>query len=153
MPWEKQESFWRQALSNLNTWKRGDQRAVHKPLLTLMLIARASTGGDRRVRFAAITEELTKLLKEFGPHRTSYHTEFPFWHLQTDGFWVVEKKSELSFQQRGLSPTKRTLLTHDAVGTVPLDLWEALRNSPTLQQELAQQLLDAFWPSTLHDAI
>jgi len=118
-----------------------------------MLIARAGTGGDRRVRFAAITEELMKLLQEFGPHRTSYHPEFPFWHLQTDGFWVVEQRAELAFQRSGLSPTKRTLLKHNAVGAVPPDLWEALRNSLTLRQELAQQLLDAFWPSTLHDAI
>jgi predicted restriction endonuclease len=105
MSWKKQENFWRQALSNLNTWKRGDQRAVHKPLLTLMLIARAATDGDRHIRFAAITEELTRLLKEFGPHRTSYHPEFPFWHLQTDGFWVVEQRVELSPKQSGLSPT------------------------------------------------
>src|SRR2546426_4649353 len=153
MSWNKQANFWRQALSNLNTWKRGDQRAVHKPLLTLMLIARAATGGDRHVRFATITEELTRLLEDFGPHRTSYHPEFPFWHLQTDGFWIVEKKLELPLTQRGLSPTKRTLLKHDVVGAVPADLWEAFRNSPALRNELVQQLLDAFWPSTLHDAI
>ena len=71
MSWNKQANFWRQALSNLNTWKRGDQRAVHKPLLTLMLIARADADGDRHIHFAAISEELTRLLKEFGPHRIS----------------------------------------------------------------------------------
>jgi putative restriction endonuclease len=153
MSWKKQENFWRQALSKLNTWKHGDQRAVHKPLLTLMLIARAAADDNRYVRFADIMEELTRLLQEFGPHRTSYHPEFPFWHLQTDGFWVVETKLGLSPKQRGLSPSKRTLLQHDVVGAVPPDLWEALRNSPALRNELAQQLLDAFWPSTLHDAI
>src|SRR5262249_27424627 len=133
MPWQKQENFWRQMLSKLNTWKRGDQRAVHKPLLTLMLIARANTGGDRHIHFAAIAEEVTRLLKEFGPHRTSYHPEFPFWHLQTDGFWTIEKKPGFSLKQRGLSPTKRTLIEHDVVGAVPLDLWEALRSSPALR--------------------
>jgi putative restriction endonuclease len=153
MTWEKQERFWRQALSNLNTWKRGDQRAVHKPLLTLMLIARAVADDDRHIRFATIAEALTRFLKEFGPHRKSYHPEFPFWHLQTDGFWEIEKKQELPMRPGGRSPTKHTLLTHDAVGVVPTDLWEALQCSPTRRQDLAQQLLDAFWPSTLHDAI
>jgi hypothetical protein len=51
MAWEEQEQFWRQALSKLNTWKRGDQRAVHKPLLTLMLIAKAASNDSRRTHF------------------------------------------------------------------------------------------------------
>jgi len=153
MAWEKQERFWQQALSTLNTWKRGDQRAVHKPLLTLMLIARAASDGNRHIRFAAIAAELARLLKEFGPSRKSYHPEFPFWHLQTDGFWEVEKKQALPLKPGGRSPTKQTLLAHDAVGAVPSDLWEALRCSPALRQNLTQQLLESFWPSTLHEAI
>ena len=80
---------WRQALSDLRTWKRGSTRAVHKPLLTLMLIARASRGEANDVTYAEIAEPLAKLLKEFGPNRTAYHPEFPFWHLRSDGFWVV----------------------------------------------------------------
>jgi putative restriction endonuclease len=153
MAWEKQERFWQQALSTLNTWKRGDQRAVHKPLLTLMLIARAAADSNRHIRFAAIADELARLLKEFGPSRKSYHPEFPFWHLQTDGFWEIEQKQELSLKPGGRSPSKQTLLTHDAVGAVPFDLWEALRCSPALRQDLARQLLESFWPSTLHEAI
>jgi len=87
MAWEEQEQFWRQALSKLNTWKRGELRAVHKPLLTLMLIAKAASSDSSRIHFVTIAEELTKLLKEFGPRRRIYHPKFPFWYLQTDGFW------------------------------------------------------------------
>lgn len=153
MTWEEQERFWRQALSKLNTWKRGDQRAVHKRLLTLMLIARAAADEPRRIHFATIDEELTRLLKEFGPQRTSYHPEFPFWHLQTDGFWEIEQKLALPLKRSGHSPTRSTLLKNDAVGEVPRPLWEALRHSSALRNELTQQLLNAFWPATLHDAI
>ena len=71
------------------------------------------------MHFAAIAEALARLLKEFGPSRKSYHPEFPFWHLQTDGFWEVEKKGALPLKPGGRSPTKQTLLTHDAVGAVP----------------------------------
>ena len=39
------------------------------------------------------------------------------------------------------------------MGAVPEDLWETLRRSPSLCKELTQQLLDEFWPSTLHTAI
>jgi hypothetical protein len=58
MAWKAQERLWRQALSKLNTWKRGDQRAVHKPLLTLMLILRAASDGNRRIHFTEIVNEL-----------------------------------------------------------------------------------------------
>ncbi len=153
MAWEEQEQFWRQALSILNTWKRGDQRAVHKPLLTLMLIAKAASNGSRRIHFVTIAEELTKLLKEFGPRRRIYHPEFPFWYLQTDGFWEVENRSNLALKKSGQSPTKQTLLAQDAVGAVPQHLWEALQHSAALRAELTQQLLDEFWPPTMHDAI
>ena len=153
MAWQQQEQFWRQALSTLHTWKRGDQRAVHKPLLTLMLIAKAASNGNRRIRFAAIAEELTKLLQEFGPRRRSYHPELPFWHLQTDGFCEVEQRAALPLKQGGRSPAKQTLLAQDAVGAVPQHLWEALQHSAGLRAELTQQLLDAFWPPTRHEAI
>ena len=88
-----EERRWRQALSQLNTWKRRDQRAVHKPLLTLMLIARAASDASRRIHFAEIADELTRLLKEFGPPRKSYSPEYPFWHLQSDGFWTIENRA------------------------------------------------------------
>lgn len=150
---EEQERRWRQALSRLNTWKRGDQRAVHKPLLTLMLIARAASHAPRLVHFAEIADKLTHLLREFGPPRQHYRPEYPFWHLQSDGFWAIENKFNLPLKSRGLSPTKRILLENEVVGAVPEDLWETLRRSPLLCQELTQQLLDEFWPSTLHSAM
>jgi len=31
---------WEELVANLNVWKRGSQAAPHKPLLTLMLLAR-----------------------------------------------------------------------------------------------------------------
>jgi putative restriction endonuclease len=150
---EEQKSRWRQALSQLNTWKRGDQRAVHKPLLTLMLIARATSSAPHRVYFTEIADTFTQLLKEFGPSRKHYHPEFPFWHLQNDGFWAVENTHHFPLKSRRCSPTKRVLLENDAAGMVPADLWDTLKHSPSLRQELTQQLLDAFWPSTLHTAI
>jgi putative restriction endonuclease len=119
MTWEQQENFWRQALSKLKTWKRGDQRAVHKPLLTLMLIAKAASDNSRHIHFVTIVEELTKLLQEFGPRRLSYHPELPFWHLQADGFWEVESRANFPLKKSGQSPTKQTLLAQDAVGAVP----------------------------------
>ena len=96
---------WRSALGNLNTWKRGNQRAVHKPLLSLILLARAEAGGDNSVRFQEIHEQLHNLLDEFGPQRKSHHPEYPFWHLQSDGFWHVEEAEALPLRKAGNSPS------------------------------------------------
>lgn len=147
------QQFWRKALGSLHTWKRGSQRAVHKPLLSLLLIARAAAGEERRVSFADLEESLERLLREFGPHRKSYHPELPFWHLQTDGFWVVEGGVALPKKKGSLSPSRGTLLKADAVGSVPERLWKTLTDKPGLRAELAEKLLYSFWPETYHDAI
>ncbi len=145
--------IWQDALGSLHTWKRGSQRAVHKPLLSLLLIARASSRANRRVRFAEIENGLEILLRDFGPPRKSYHPEFPFWHLQTDGFWEVEAADELPKKTGGSSPTRSTLRKAEATGSVPDHLWQALVTQPDLRSELTEKLLYCFWPETYHRAI
>ena len=144
---------WRQLLSDLHTWKRGSQRAVHKPLLTLMLISRAEAGLPAEVHFTEIEEELARHLREFGPIRCSYHPELPFWHLQTDGFWKLSNPSALQRRTGGNSPSRSTLLRADAIATVPNDLWNALKRDARLRSELATRLLNDFWPPSQHAAI
>ena len=144
---------WRTLLSDLHTWRRGGKRAVHKPLLTLMIIARAEAGAPARVRFSEIEQDLRKHLREFGPPRKSYHPEFPFWHLQHDGFWKVEDPGNLQAKTGGKSPSCRTLLYADAVATIDPPLWRSLVSSQTLREELAERLLADFWPETIHASI
>lgn len=76
---------WLELVSSIKTWKKGSERAVNKPLLTLLLLARALRGEPSRVQFKELHEPLARLLKEFGPRRQTYHPEYPFWHLQSDG--------------------------------------------------------------------
>ena len=147
------EDEWRTALGNLNTWKRGNQRAVHKPLLSLMLLARAEAGGDSSVRFEEIYEQLHCLLHDFGPRRKSLHPEYPFWHLQSDGFWHVEEAEALPLRKAGNSPTKSTLLKMDAAGFVPDELWRVLAEDARLRLELTNLVLKQFWPETQHGKI
>lgn len=144
---------WRQAASTLHTWKRGGERAVHKPLLTLLLLARAARGQSSVTTFEEIEEPLDRLLREFGPRRKSYHPELPFWHLQHDGFWVVENAAALPLKKGGRSPTKTMLLKNHAAGSVRRDMWDALQEDEKLRWELSRQILYDFWPATQHDAI
>lgn len=144
---------WRHRLSDLHTWKKGGQRAVHKPLLTLMLIARAEAGLPGEVRFAEIEEDLARHLREFGPTRKSYHPEFPFWHLQTDGFWRLRDAHALQKKTGGKSPSRATLLKAEATGSVNPGLWSALTKDPVLREDLTSRLLNDFWPMSQHAAI
>lgn len=142
-----------QRLRNLHTWKRGDTRAVHKPLLTLYLLARAQRGGANAVSFREVREPLAEALRLFGPPRRRVQPELPFWHLQYDGFWRVLDSQRLPRGKRGDRPTARALLEHDAVGEVPARLWAQLKRSPRRIPRLARSVLEQFWPESLHDDI
>lgn len=144
---------WKRIVDNLNVWKRGDERAPHKPLLLLLVLARAQQKGENTFSFEEIDEPLRDLLVEFGPARKSYHPEFPFWHLQSDGCWALADADKMKRRAGRFQVTRKELLRNRAVARVPDSLWHSLRRNPTEIQRLANRLLSEFWPSTLHQAI
>jgi len=144
---------WREAVAGLRTWKRGGKRAVHKPLLTLLLLARAARGDEPRVAFTEVEEPLAALLREFGPPRKSVHPEYPFWHLRSDGFWTVDGADDLPVRASRSNPPKSVLRDRGTAGFVPRDLWDAVGRDPSLREELTAMLLEGFWPATYHGAI
>jgi putative restriction endonuclease len=143
---------WQRVIANLHTWKSGEERAVHKPLLTLMLLARAARGESSRVPFEEIEETLTQLLREFGPRRKPDHPEYPFWYLQNDGFWIVENVDSFGVKKGGC-PTKNTLLVKHAVGLIPDELWAILQEDEEILGSVCQQILYEFWPDTYRKSI
>jgi hypothetical protein len=46
------------AFDPIRAWQRGDQRAVHKPLLVLLALARLARGEPPMVEFAALENKL-----------------------------------------------------------------------------------------------
>jgi len=60
-------------LDRIIVWKRGDERAPHKPLLVLYALAKCLRGDARMVPFDVVDEDLRRLLLEFGPPRQSCH--------------------------------------------------------------------------------
>lgn len=143
---------WHQLVTNLNTWKRGSERAVHKPLLVLMLLARAQRGEPRQVTFEEIEQPLRRALEEFGPPRRSQKPENPFWHLQSDGFWKLEGAGDLPQGMRR-SPSAAALRRNRVSGAVPPELWAELSGHRHQIKTLAEAVLEQFWPDTLHDDI
>jgi hypothetical protein len=89
------------AIDSLRVWRRGDQRAPHKPLLLLLMLGRLDT-ADRLVRFTEVEDELRRLLETFGPPRTTHHPEFPFWHLRS--IWELPEAASVPLRRGGSSP-------------------------------------------------
>lgn len=52
-------------ITALNIWKKGDQRALHKPLLLLLALERIHTDSPRLTPFDQIETKLTQLLQDF----------------------------------------------------------------------------------------
>lgn len=139
-------------LVNLNVWKRGGDRAPHKPLLLIYVIAQYLRGHDRLISFSEVEKPLRRLLVDFGPARTSHHPEFPFWHLQSDGVWEVPGLELSEGRPRGASVSKSTLLEHDVHGGLTEPLYEALRD-PKIASRVVGALLAQNFPETYHDDI
>jgi len=142
---------WSDKLASLRVAQRHGERAVHKPLLVLMILGRAQRGESSRMSFAEVDQQLATGLRMFGaPVKGSVQPELPFWHLQSDGLWVVENARSLPRGKRKDRPTRNTLVRDDPVGYVPAEWWQILETEPERVSGLASQILNDFWPASYH---
>jgi len=135
---------------DLNTWKRGDERAPHKPLLLLLALGRYSRGAPREFRYLDIESDLARLLQKFGPPRKSYHPEFPFYHLKNDGIWTLQDAELMEKRQGASSPKKSELVRQNPPAGITSEVYHALTSDPSLIHDLARRLLDAHFPPSMH---
>lgn len=143
----------RSRFENLTVWKRGDQRAPHKPLLVLYALGRL-VQGDRWLEFSEIEEDLSDLLIEFGPPRKNHHPEYPFWYLQSDGVWDVPEANALDIPEGSSAPPKVTELREKGVrGGFPNEIYQACRDNPDVRREIVRLLLSSHFPFSLHEDI
>src|SRR5205085_8847398 len=111
-------------IKNLNVWRRGDERAPHKPLLILIAIARITQGCERLGLFNDFEQSLSRLLKDFGPPRKSVHPEYPFWRLQYDKLWEVPNSEVLVRRRGNTDPLKSELKENGIRGGFPKHIYE-----------------------------
>lgn len=143
----------RERFANLNVWKRGGERAPHKPLLLLLMLGRLSRGGERLVTFAEVEAPLKSLLVEFGPPRRTQNPHLPFWHLQTDAVWEVVGLSDPERRSPGDTPRVKELRDRRVMGGLLEHIYTEVREDSNLLRDLVRRLLDESFPESLHEEI
>lgn len=138
--------------SSLNYWKKGSERAPHKPLLTLLALGEFAR-GNHIIEFSEIEERLTRLLNDFGPYRKSNHPEYPFWYLRNDGIWIVDNAENLQPRKASKQPTLGELRRKNATGHFPEEVIVLFDNNPALIGQVSQIMLNEHWPESQHRAI
>lgn len=142
-----------QRFQDLNVWRRGGERAPHKPLLILLALGRLQASTQRLLPFDQIEQPLTSLLEEFGPPRKSPHPELPFYHLTNDGIWEIEERIPLRIRRGSKNPLRSELRKFQIGGGFPGPIYEVFKSRPEAVRELARQTLEAHFPESLHESI
>jgi putative restriction endonuclease len=120
------------------------QRAPHKPLLVLYLLAQLQARSASRERlivpYREIDERVGPLIETFGPPAKGAHrAALPFFHLD-QSVWKLEGER--------LGPGHARLRDAAAAGGLLPEVEEALRADPSLIVEVARRLLESNFPET-----
>ena len=132
---------------DLNTYKRGDKRAPHKPLLILIAISELTHKNIKLLSFSFVNEKLRNLLKEFSQFNKSYHPEYPFWRLQSDGIWEVKSDKKIKINKSG-DVAVNELLKYNAMGGFTEQIRQELLNSKDLIEKIISLILINNFPET-----
>ena len=135
-------------VAGINTWRSGDQRAPHKPLLLLLALGRLLGDEPRLGRFGGqIEPQLRELLERFGPPRRSHHPEEPYRRLRADGLWEIPGYDRLPITASG-GPALQSL--RESEGGLPKPIYRMLRSDPALVADAALAILDGHFPPSMH---
>ncbi len=132
----------------INIWKRGDERAPHKPLLLLYALGRLRR-GMRWLTYADTKRDVGDLLLEFGPPRATKVID-PFLRLAKDGLWGF-----LGYGEDWLLEQfkESVLMEKNVSGGFSDAVHQTLRDNPQLVNEIAESLLHEHFPESLHEDI
>ncbi|WP_459925455.1 phosphorothioated DNA-binding restriction endonuclease [Desulfatiferula olefinivorans] len=138
---------------HITLWKKGGQRAPHKPLLLLIALAHCIQEKDRFISFADIYDPLKQVLMEFGPTRKIYHPEYPFWRLQNDGIWELTNTEHVAGRPGKSDARKGELITYNVQGGFNKDIYDYLVSHKEEIPEIALSILEKNFPASIHEDI
>lgn len=134
----------------INVWKRGDQRAPHKPLLLLIALGKCARREERLIPYEEVDELLRPLLAEYGPSRQSYHPEYPFWRLRNDRLWEITDADRLDLRKGSTDAKKSELLKFRVRGGLIEPVYVLLQDDPDLLSDVIDLTLEKNFPQSLH---
>lgn len=133
----------------LKVWTRASKNALSKPLLILFAIGRLSRGLNT-VPFKECEEELKNLIREFGNDTSHPEPRYPFWRLQNDGVWTVSGDFPITQTLAG-DVSVLELRNSNAVGRFADAITKSLVSDPESRSALVNEILEAYFPSSLHN--
>ncbi len=140
--------------NRLTVWRRGGERAPHKPLLALYALGKAVRDEKRLVEFEEVSKNLIRLLNDFGPERKNHRPEYPFWRMQNDGIWEVKSPEQSEWNVNNSGDVKKSeLIRYNAFGGFTKTVYREIKKDPTLLKEIVQKLLDDNFPPSIHEDI
>ncbi|AVT70518.1 HNH endonuclease [Escherichia coli] len=143
-----------QAIANIKIWHKGEQRAPHKPLLLLYVLAGYLNGHPRLFDYGSeIYEPLHSLLERFGPQRSQYRPDMPFWRLQGDGFWQLHNAELCSTAGSSRQPPVKELNEYHVAGGFDEQHYAPVTGNKKLINTLAQQILEAHFTESIQEEI
>jgi putative restriction endonuclease len=137
----------------INVYKKGTNRAPHKPLYLLFLLASQQKGKPRMLAFSEVSSILSKALQLFGHRTASVNPEYPFWRLQNDGLGQVHPSSSSAYELRqgNNDPKKSSLLKRGATGGLIEADFDLLAEQSQLFDEVCHRILDNHFPTSIHE--
>lgn len=128
-------------LSEITVWRKGEQRAPHKPLLVLYTLSQYRNGHARLFDYASeVQPVMHTLLERYGPHRREYRPDMPFWRLKGDGFWELLNAEHCS-STGSRQPPAGELERYQVAGGFDVEHFELVKSDSKLIDNLAQQIL------------
>lgn len=140
-------------IAKIRVFSRDGERAPHKPLLLLLALANLQSGKPRLISYSETAPRLLRLIQDFGPSRSSYKPEYPFWYLVSDGLWDIPDKINLFESTKNKCPSKKEISNIDPAGGLPAEIYDFLKNNPKLMEKLADSILEQHFPESLHEDI
>ncbi|MFA0575332.1 phosphorothioated DNA-binding restriction endonuclease [Vibrio splendidus] len=140
----------------ISRWRRGDQRAPHKPLMLLHALSEYKQGHQRLFRFEdEVDQQVKDLLVQYGPSRKAYHPEYPFWRLanEKDPFWELKNGEECIPRKSNTDPKKSELIKYNVMAGFDATSYQSLISNPEMLEKIASKLIQDNFPDTLQEEL
>ena len=141
-----------QRVQTIRVASRHGRRSPHKPLLLLLAIGRHMNGQYEPATFREIEGKLNGLIRRYGLPNSRENAHYPFWHLQNDELWEIDKPELVGTSASG-DAYVTDLREHDIRGGLVDHFIRALDAGPDFAWRVVRMLLNDYFPPSLHEDV